>query len=170
MNIYCSLSRTILNQGHTFEPLDSARMRMYHQGVLVSFDGARTGALTKHDFLDVTSTEIELQVAGGGGYTCFFFYCGGANSHSFGKFGHSLQHDPGQRCRPGIFHQSVCKRGHRKLTNSLTSFYMKNYYLCLRCCQSTPKVQFCWLCGRALGPVRRPIKLHPNLLGSRSAH
>lgn len=50
---------------HVFEPTSSANKRSYFKGIPLSFEAARTGALSKHDFLDVTMADIEIQVAGG---------------------------------------------------------------------------------------------------------
>lgn len=50
---------------HKFEPTSSVNKRSYFKGILLSLDAARTGALSKHDFLDITMADIDVQVAGG---------------------------------------------------------------------------------------------------------
>ena len=52
--------------GHQFRASNSFNRVMYRSsGVSVSFEAARMGALTNHDFLDVTMTTIDVEVAGG---------------------------------------------------------------------------------------------------------
>ena len=47
--------------------MDNRNSFLYRtSGVELSFEAARSGALSRHDFVDITLTRIEVEVAGGG--------------------------------------------------------------------------------------------------------
>lgn len=58
--------------GHDFVSTNPKNIALYKNGISVDFDAARAGALSKHNFIDVTMTVIDIEVAGGCKWKVFF--------------------------------------------------------------------------------------------------